>query len=352
MRILLWFLILILSFSQVLAYELTAQDTSVADRVIPKFYDIIDAWDDNTAAVILDKIDNIAKTQESERIIALLEYIESAIETKYEIGKYVVAESPTPVLYTGDFRTQFGWEDWLTLNFDDYWEIDALEFVALTGTVFEVEKRLENGIYQVSTKDYPVENNLFIHKDFVGDSTRIEPAARVVNLPSSEKILENLKYMEGRDYVWGGNDPDGIPEMLEIYEPVSDISVIKSEQWQLKWVDCSGLIYWATDGYTPRNTSWLVDFGTPLDIAGKSLEEITPMLDPLDIIVWKWHMMVVYDDGYTIESTVSPNGDLAPGVQIRKIEDSLGKVMQDRVPVNNYSDSDEKRFVIIRWMEK
>ena len=83
------------------------------------------------------------------------------------------------------------------------------------------------------------------------------------------------------------------------------------EQWQLTGVDCSGLIYWASNGYTPRNTSWLVDYGTPLDIGGKSLNQIIPMLEPLDIIVWRGHMMVLYDDDHTIESTVSANGDLA-----------------------------------------
>ncbi len=39
--------------------------------------------------------------------------------------------------------------------------------VAMKDTVFELETDLGNGIYHVSTKDYPVENDLYIHKDFV-----------------------------------------------------------------------------------------------------------------------------------------------------------------------------------------
>lgn len=352
MRILLWLIVMILSFSEALAYELTQRDKTLADNILPKFYSVIDRGDARTAAVILDRIDAIAKTQESDRILGIIEYIVSDIELKYDVAKYVVAKSSTPVLYTPDFTTQFGWADGVSLNFDRYWEIDALEMVAMKDTVFELETDLGNGIYHVSTKDYPVENDLYIHKDFVWKSMRIEPNARISTLPSPEKILERLKSIEGKDYVWGGNDPDGIPEMLELYTPSSEISQLKQDQWKLTGVDCSGLIYWATDGYTPRNTSWLVDYGTSLNIAWKSLQEIVPMLQPLDIIVWRGHMLVVYDEDHTIESTVSSNGPLAPGVQIRKIEDSLGQIMQKRVPVNNYyASSHSSPFVIVRWIE-
>jgi len=105
--------------------------------------------------------------------------------------------------------------------------------------------------------------------------------------------------------VWGGNDPYGISKMLQIYPPAAEIHALKRQQWQLEGVDCSGLIYSATSGYTPRNTSWLVDYGTSLDIAGKNLNQIIPMLEPLDIIVWRGHMLVVYSETETIESAVS-----------------------------------------------
>ena len=55
----------------------------------------------------------------------------------------------------------------MSLNFDSYGEIDALEFVAFSGTVFEVEEELEQQIIKVSTQEYPVENPLYIHSDFV-----------------------------------------------------------------------------------------------------------------------------------------------------------------------------------------
>ena len=40
-------------------------------------------------------------------------------------------------------------------------------------------------------------------------------------------------------------------------------------------------------------------------IAGKTLSQIKTTLKPLDIIVWRGHMMVVYDENHTIESAVS-----------------------------------------------
>ncbi len=80
----------------------------MADNILPKFYSVIDRGDARTAAVILDRIDAIAETQESDRILGIIEYIVSDIELKYDVAKYVVAKSSTPVLYTPDFTTQFG----------------------------------------------------------------------------------------------------------------------------------------------------------------------------------------------------------------------------------------------------
>ncbi len=351
-KIFLWAFLMFCSVSNVFSYELTVADEEIITNFEQKIFSALDKQWTDVAGQVLDRIEWIQNREVSERISKILMRISANIDERYVIWEYIVAFKSTPVLYTSDFKTQFGWDDGQTLNFDDYGEIDALELVALTGTVFQLQKDLGNGIYQVSTKDYPVDNELYIHKEFVWNISRAEPEARVKSLPSREEIINRLTYMEWKDYVWGGNDPDGIPELLKLYAPSWEISTLKREQWQLEWVDCSGLIYWATDGYTPRNTSWLVEYGTPLDIEWKSLEEITPLLEPLDIIVWKGHMLVVYDETHTIESTVSPNGDLAPGVQIREMSDSLAEVLQERTPTNNYNSSTaEKPFVIIRWIK-
>ncbi len=343
-------ILLSLSLQISVAYELTKTDDKIIWVLGQKLFHLIDEQWGQTGWLLLNKIDVIQTQDRSERILAIFQGLEDAIETKYNVWKYVVASKDTPVLYTPDFDSQFWWTDWLTLNFDRFWEIDAVEYVAFPRTVFELEQDLWNGIYKVSTKNYPVTNDLYIHESFVSDVSRMQPPSRKWILPEKEEIIKRLRSIEWADYVWGGNSPEGIPEILSLYPPVWDISAQRKKDWQLTGVDCSGLIYWATDGYTSRNTSWLVQDDTRLDIAWKSLSEITWMLEPLDIIVWKGHMMVVLDDQHTIESAVSfSNTSLKPWVQIRKISDSLWEVMQSKTPVNNYWDVAGAQFVVLRW---
>ena len=110
---------------------MTQKDQGLLDSVMPKFYEVIDRGGGDTAGMILERIDEIQKEGQSERVMVMLEYIEDEIEANYRVGKYIVAKSSTPVLYTYDFSSQFGGSDGVTLNFDRYGEIDAVEFVAL-----------------------------------------------------------------------------------------------------------------------------------------------------------------------------------------------------------------------------
>ena len=331
-------------------YELSQKDTKIVSILEDKIFQFIDEKWDQTAWALLDKIDVIQTQKRTEQILAIFHALEESIEARYQVWKYVYAFTDTPVLYTSDYRAQFGWADGQTLNFDRYGEIDALEYVAFPGTVFLLEADLWNGIYKVSTKNYPVTNDLYIHKNFVSDISRTQPKARSAVLPTKEEILARLRSIDGADYVWWGNSPKGISSLIDLYPPAWNISAQHKKDWKLTGVDCSGLIYWATDWYTSRNTSWLVEDDTRLDIAGKTLSQISSMLQPLDIIVWKGHMMVVLDDEHTIESAVSfSNTALKAGVQIRKISDSLWEVMQSKTPVNNYGDANGEQFVVLRW---
>lgn len=345
-------LLLLLSLSQAKAYELSWADNNVVTKLEERLFSVLDTKSKKVTLRLLEKIDMIQEKRTNERILAILEKLEIDIELRYKILKYALANSPTPVLYTKDFQTQFGGADWLTLNFDDYGEIDAIEMIAIPGTVIEVKEDLWNDIYKVSIDEYPVDNDLYVHSSFLSDLNRTKPDARLKSLASKEEILARLRSIEWKDYVWGGNAPEGIPELLDIFPPKSEISDLKKEQWKLTWVDCSGLLYWATDGNTPRNTSWLVEHGERLKIAGKTLQEIIPMLEPLDVIVWKGHMLIVLDEDHTIESAVwFTDKSLTPWVQIRKTTDSLWEVMKKRTAVNNYTDSDNSPFVIMRWYE-
>ncbi len=113
--------------------------------------------------------------------------------------------------------------------------------------------------------------------------------------------------------------------------------------WQLQGVDCSGLLYKATKGYTPRNTSGLTVFGRALEIEGLTVSEIIPLLRPLDLIVWQGHVICMMEDGKTIESV------LAEGkVIIRDAKMRLEHVVSElnRRPTNTL---EKEGFMIRRW---
>ena len=146
--------------------------------------------------------------------------------------------------------------------------------------------------------------------------------------------------------MWGGNYADGISDMLTYYKPKTEINEETKNLWTLKGVDCSGLLYQSTAGFTPRNTSSLLTYGEPVNIEDKPLEEIIPLLKPLDLIVIKGHVVIVLDENTAIES--SPN----KGVHTTELKIRLSKIMEDYKPVNEFGKRmwKNKEFVIRRWI--
>lgn len=270
-----------------------------------------------------------------------------------EPPRYARAESPTPVLNTADFRSAFGGADGKTLARDDQGLIRAVEFIALPGTVFYIENAFNiNGalIYQVNTADYPPQKKgLFIDSRFVSVSAAPLPP-RAKQMPSKKQILDRMMSNQGLPYVWGGNISRGIPEMFKFYPPSQRIAPEAENMWALRGLDCSGLLYEASNGATPRNTSDLITFGKPVTIAGLSAKQIAKKLLPLDLIVWKGHVIIVLDQTHTIESCMgcSANG----GVTIRDLQSVIKQVMSTRAPANRYPSKttpNEKPFVVRRW---
>lgn len=332
------------------AYNLTTEDMRVISEFEKILFPLIDEKWEVFWGRVLDKISAIQDRRITKKTSIILDAISGNIDEKYAIWKYIVASENIPLLKTPDFKAQFWGIDGNTLNFDRFWEIDAVEHIAPVWTVFTFERDMWDEIYQVSTKSYPVNNPLYIHKDFVESIRREKPKNNQKIRPSRNEIIQKLRSIEWADYVWGGNIPWWIPRLRDIFPPSWKISLKKKQEWTLTWVDCSGLLYWGSNGTTPRNTSWLVEHGERLDIAGKSLDEILTLLEPLDVIVWKWHMMIVLSKTETIESAVSySDSNLSAWVQIRDTRDSLGEVLQKRTPVNNYTDSQNSPFVIMRW---
>ncbi|WP_318258433.1 peptidoglycan endopeptidase [Geobacter anodireducens] len=247
---------------------------------------------------------------------------------------YAVAVLPAPVLNTLDFPGIFGGRDGSTLRTDRQGQIRELEFIALPGTVFVVHETVRNGasvVHRVTTDDYsyPSATGYFVDDRFVR-LTDEEPPPRSRTLPSRDEIIARLLAARGSRYVWGGNVRAGVPAMVDFFHPPGRLPAETNRRWRLQGLDCSGLLYEATNGVTPRNTSELTGFGRGVPIAGLSAAAIRSRLEPLDLIVWKGHVIIVLDRERTIESRLGPVPGVRDGVAVRPLGEVLAEVMKGR----------------------
>lgn len=180
---------------------------------------------------------------------------------------------------------------------DNQGRIMALETIALPGTVFRCLAE-KGDIVQIETTEYPSSIPLFVDKRFLNYENIKE---RNKQLPSEFEVVEKIKSCKGSRYLWGGNWNPGIPEMMSLYSKLDKIDL---DDALLRGVDCSGLLYQATNGWTPRNTSQLYTFGEELKIQHLPLTEIFQLLQPLDLMVWQGHVLIVLSPGKFIESRI------------------------------------------------
>lgn len=290
-----------------------------------------------------------------------------SLDTNIRAGNITLqarANGPTPIFYTGGFRNIFGGATGTELLLDEYHQVDPLETVALSGATFHivgVSVDHEHVIYQVTTPDYPytTEKGYYIDARFVDVFWMpiATLALREKYLPTKEIILANLRNSLGLPYIWGGNIPTGVPKLLEYHSPKGFVDEDLRAKWTFRGVDCSGLLYAATDGFIPRNTSAMVNFGTGLDIAGKTSEEIIPLLQPLDVIVWKGHMLIVLNQSEVIQSKADyGTGTIGfqDGVKISPLKEVLDGLFVSRIPLNSIDDTvpeGKKKLVIRRWYD-
>jgi hypothetical protein len=263
---------------------------------------------------------------------------------------YALAIDYTPVLNTYDQFLVFGGTDGSSVKLDNRGLIGEMEFIAFPGTVFniiEIVDFQDRGLkyYKVKTDDYQYNGDFYIDSRFVNTYDE-KPNGRIIEKPNQSDIVKFMKSLIGYPYMWGGNYADGIYTMLNYYQPKSEIDTRTKNLWILKGVDCSGLLYQSTAGFTPRNTSSLLNFGEAVNIEDKPIEEILPALKPLDLIVIKGHVIIVLDENTTIES--SPD----KGVHTSELKIRLSRIMEDFKPVNEFGKRmwKNKEFVIRRWI--
>lgn len=272
-----------------------------------------------------------------------------------EAVDYASARTATPVLNTPDFSAVFGGGSGRDLDTDRCGQVRSLEFITLPGTVFTLRNKLRSGsadIYEVDTDEYAAPPKVRLYVD--GRSLTIErgiPAPRKALMPSRDEIVAALKESVGASYVWGGNILNGVPELMAWFD--KSVGEASRRRLTLAGLDCSGLLYHATGGATPRNTSQLLAFGRGIDVAGKPASEIAALLQSLDLIVWNGHVIIVLDRQTAIESRLACGSPTHGGVVMTPLTERLAEIMRTRHPVNIWP-AGEKRldiFVVRRWYD-
>ncbi len=258
--------------------------------------------------------------------------------------EFAVARIPTPLFNHPHFYQSFGGSTGLEVLLDSQGLLRDVETVAFPGTKFKILNEFGEGIFSASTREYEC-REIFVDKRFLTMFQK-EPLERKKPFLNRSDIIDRMRSLIGTRYIWGGSWPLGIPELLEYYPPKKPLlDPMLQDIWQLKGVDCSGLLYYATQGSTPRNTSELVNFGQAVPIKGKTAQAIASMLLPLDLIVWSGHVIIVCDQGESIESL------LGHGVVTSFLYDRIEKIIyhENRIPADQYVAGLGSQFVVRRF---
>ena len=205
------------------------------------------------------------------------------------MSTYASLRRPAPLYNTPNIPHQ---QPSLNVSKDHQGLLKQVETIALTGTKFKILKKAAQTVYEVTTLDYPSPTPLYIDSRFL-EAASVETPEREKELPPTDSILKFMKSLVGARYFWGGNWAMGIPEMVHFYPQLSP----NDDDLLCKGVDCSGLLYQATNGFTPRNTAQLCSYGELLEF---DLEKVKP----LDMMVWPGHVIFVLDHNSVIESAV------------------------------------------------
>ncbi len=260
---------------------------------------------------------------------------------------FVLSSLPTPVLNTPHFSCVFGGKNRDRLLLDEKGHMRALEFVALSGTLFQVLEEFPDFILRVAIPGYSSQGIFFIDSRF---TRPCGPEKETFSsLPKPDLLLARLEKLLGVSYLWGGNYSPGIPEIFSFYPPAVALDPITKNHWMLKGADCSGILYEITEGKTPRNTSSLVHFGEPVPIEGLEINRLPSLLRPLDLIVYVGHLIIVFDSSSTIESRERK------GVVKTPIGERLEELFATRIPSNSWpigEKTSRPSFVIRRFLKE
>ena len=188
---------------------------------------------------------------------------------------------------------------------------DDLDTVLLPGSVIEVgeSKKEENGMVEVTCKmTEAVKHNGYVYKSSIEDfCEKFEEGG--VKRKRSPMSLKEIKGVFERclskdnpvPYCWGGNQFKTVP-----LRGATFTSQKEGEQYECRGFDCSGLLYYISDGTLPHATGALKNFGEQLfiieakkkwEVSKEDLEEVIRDLKDTDFIAIRGHVMIAYNKG-------------------------------------------------------
>ena len=214
-------------------------------------------------------------------------------------------------------------------------QVRTLEFVALPDTVFSIVGADGDGrIFEVSTTEYkpPKGKHLYLSAQNLNLSPfPLQDPIR--KRPTVDRMLDAMTSAVGVPYVWGANSRTGVF--------VAGLN-------RFAGLDCSGLLYEASAGTTPRNTEQLVHFGWGVPIAGLAPRDVARLLKPLDLIVWNGHVLIVGRDGQVFESILRCGSKQFSGVVMRPLYERLYEIARNRRAADVWTGG--KEYVVRRWV--
>jgi hypothetical protein len=227
--------------------------------------------------------------------------------------RHAVSQIPTPIYNTPEIPFNY-----LPLKKDNQGRLVEVETIAFPGTKFRCLEQVSDNIVRIETTEYPSTVPLYVDSRFLKEA-HAETSERQRELPSCDSILAWIERRKGLRYFWGGNWETGIPQMLEFYPFLKHAPPQDRDDAICRGLDCSGLLHQATNGITPRNTPDLVSFGYDLDLHHLPVKQIQDQVKPLDLLVWKGHVIVVKSPATLIESRIQ-NGVVATNFTDRFLE--------------------------------
>ncbi|NRA90202.1 MAG: C40 family peptidase [Simkaniaceae bacterium] len=217
-----------------------------------------------------------------------------------------VSHFPTPALNMPDFDEVYG----KTLPFDDQGLVRALEYIAFPRREFKIVKELNSNILEVESNEYRTSYPIYVDRRF-GVIQKEPQKMMKLKMPSRQVILERMLSKKGLPYVWGGNWSSGLVEWEEKYPCPKSLESGQKHHWNFRGLDCSGLLYEATEGLTPRNTKELMEYGVEIPIN---------KIQALDFIVYPGHVLIAINEHEVIESSHQLGGVVVSPLKKRLAE--------------------------------